>query len=116
MIDRVVQLEHFLSDYPAAFSRAQALDAKIMNDARSTGSTNYADLIAMATRQLFAAVDITKGSSNGVQGFLKDLGISTCVDPCCTLRRELTSLKLDGQARWIHSMPRSLVSSTLMHR
>ncbi|OCH91422.1 hypothetical protein OBBRIDRAFT_524115, partial [Obba rivulosa] len=70
----------FVSDYDAASQRAQALDQKILQDASGV-SSDYADLVSLAARQVLGAIDIT--ISNGSDGqfntsdtmiFMKDIG------------------------------------------
>lgn len=68
------QLGAFIADYQSALSRAQAFDESVMSVARGAASDNYADLVALSVRQLFASMDITVGSSESVRGFMKDIG------------------------------------------
>ena len=53
------QLSNFLSDYPAALSRSQALDKNITQAAISVGNSDYADILALATRQAYSGIEIT---------------------------------------------------------
>ncbi|KAJ6584202.1 hypothetical protein B0H10DRAFT_1833148 [Mycena sp. CBHHK59/15] len=81
----------FMEDFPAAESRASSLDSRILKDASVIGP-QYGDLLSLATRQAMAGVEITvsktsQGSWNlsDVQGFMKDLGNSRCVNPTETI-------------------------------
>ena len=50
-----------------------------MNDARNI-SSNYVDLVSLATRQTMAAMDITiQDGQADVKTFVKDIGESPCV-------------------------------------
>ncbi|KAL1747092.1 hypothetical protein HDZ31DRAFT_32617 [Schizophyllum fasciatum] len=76
----------FLQDYDQASPRADDFDTKIMNAATSK-SAEYADLVALGTRQALAGLDITvsKGSdgsmnASDVQAFIKDSGNSPHVN------------------------------------
>ncbi|OBZ70559.1 hypothetical protein A0H81_09078 [Grifola frondosa] len=84
-------IDAFLSDYPAALQRAIALDQKILQDA-SAISSNYAELVSLAARQVIGATDLT--ISNGTDGqwntsdvkmFMKAIGDSGRVNPVETL-------------------------------
>jgi hypothetical protein len=74
----------FMSDASDALSRATALDNKIVSVANGV-SSNYADLVSLASRQVMAGMEITVGSNNGqinnsdVLFFMKDTGNSRCV-------------------------------------
>ncbi|KAJ7171489.1 hypothetical protein C8R46DRAFT_1263038 [Mycena filopes] len=70
----------FIDDFPAARTRAIALDTQILQ-AASAVSQDYADLVSLATRQALAGMDITlstkpDGSWNfsDVKAFMKDIG------------------------------------------
>ncbi|KAJ2937077.1 hypothetical protein H1R20_g6, partial [Candolleomyces eurysporus] len=83
-------LGDFLSDFPSALSRAQALDMKIMADASAAApTTQHADLVALAARQVFAAIDITTGQSNGnprdVRSFMRNVGVDRRISPVDSL-------------------------------
>ncbi|KAL1735522.1 hypothetical protein EV714DRAFT_243584, partial [Schizophyllum commune] len=77
--------EDFLQSYDKASARADDLDRKIMR-AASNKSAEYADLIALGTRQVLAAfqVTISKGADgynvSDVQAFMKDSGTSQGVN------------------------------------
>ncbi|KAJ7603260.1 hypothetical protein DFH06DRAFT_1022365 [Mycena polygramma] len=79
-------IDAFVADFPAARTRALALDQKILQDALAV-SQKYADLVSLATRQAIAGVELTlskqkDGSWNlsDVQAFMKDVGNSKCVN------------------------------------
>ncbi|KAF6758772.1 glutaminase GtaA [Ephemerocybe angulata] len=86
----------FISDYPLALDRAKNFDAKAMAAARTAASPQYADLVAMSVRQLYASIDITTGKSSdgkvNVQGFMKDVGGSRRVNPVEALYASLPSI------------------------
>ncbi|KAL1717403.1 hypothetical protein EV715DRAFT_274277 [Schizophyllum commune] len=77
--------EDFLLSYDNASARADALDRKIMSAALNK-SAEYADLIALGTRQVLAACEFTisKGADgynvSDVQAFMKDSGTSQGVN------------------------------------
>ncbi|KAF8180551.1 hypothetical protein K438DRAFT_1938236 [Mycena galopus ATCC 62051] len=77
----------FIADFPAAQTRALALDQRILADAGAV-SPEYADLISLGTRQAMAGMEITlsnaaDGSFNlsDVKAFMKDTGNSQRVNP-----------------------------------
>jgi hypothetical protein len=76
----------FMSDASTALQRATTLDNKIVSDA-SLISSNYADLVSLASRQAMAGIEITVGTSNGkvnnsdIMFFMKDLGNSQRANP-----------------------------------
>ena len=55
----LLKFQSFLADYSNAVSRASAFDSKITSDAASVSSAPYGDLLALAARQTFAAIEIT---------------------------------------------------------
>ncbi|KAH8111927.1 DUF1793-domain-containing protein [Phellopilus nigrolimitatus] len=72
--------ESFLDDFDNALGAAVALDARILGDGDKI-SSNYADLLALATRQAMSAFEYTLvKDSNGtfnmsdVKAFMKDMG------------------------------------------
>ncbi|KAJ7662655.1 hypothetical protein DFH06DRAFT_1396782 [Mycena polygramma] len=84
-------IDAFMADFPAARTRALALDQKILQDALDV-SQEYADLVSLATRQAMAGVEITLSkqqdgswNSSDVQAFMKDVGNSQRVNPTETL-------------------------------
>ena len=75
-----MQIDAFTGDYSGAHDRAVALDQKILSAANKV-SSQYSDLVALATRQTMAALDFTVGTdsnNNVVPGdvkiFMKDQG------------------------------------------
>ncbi|KAJ7127443.1 hypothetical protein C8R43DRAFT_831349, partial [Mycena crocata] len=95
-------IDTFMSDFPAAVTRATALDQQILKDA-GTVSQDYADLVSLATRQAMAGVEITLSMTEGgefnltdVEAFMKDVGNSQCsqrrVNPTETLFAALPAL------------------------
>lgn len=67
-------------DFPNAVQRAEQLDTKIMTAAQNI-SSDYADLLSLATRQVFGATELTiaqngDGSFNSsdVMMFMKNIG------------------------------------------
>ncbi|EMD37369.1 hypothetical protein CERSUDRAFT_114042 [Gelatoporia subvermispora B] len=76
-----------LANFNETSQRAQSLDNKIIQDALKI-SPQYADLVSLAARQVFGAIDITV--SNGSDGrwnmsdtmmFMKDIGSTRRVNP-----------------------------------
>ena len=72
-----------MNDFNNALSNATALDAQILNDA-SQYSEQYADLLALTTRQAMGPMEITLSRDAGgnwntsdVKVFMKNLGGST---------------------------------------
>ena len=84
----VSQIDEFTGDYAGAYSRAVALDQKIMSAAAKI-SPQYSDIVSLAMRQTMGALDITVGTDSGtvtllpgdVKIFMKDLGSSRFVFP-----------------------------------
>ena len=76
------QIDAFANDYAAALARAQALDEQILNAANQI-SSEYADLVCLVARSVFASFDITVPSDSqvgtDVKIFVKDIGTSRCV-------------------------------------
>ncbi|KIK65872.1 hypothetical protein GYMLUDRAFT_218622 [Collybiopsis luxurians FD-317 M1] len=84
-------MSDFMSDASNALQRAIALDNQIISDAQGI-SSDYADLVSLASRQAMAGMEITVGSdSNGqvnksdVLIFMKDTGDSQRTNPVETL-------------------------------
>ncbi|EMD37588.1 hypothetical protein CERSUDRAFT_114227 [Gelatoporia subvermispora B] len=79
-------ISFFLTDYDAASQRADALDQQILQ-AAATVSSDLADLVSLATRQVLGSLDIT--ISNGTNGwnnsdimiFMKNMGNDQRVNP-----------------------------------
>lgn len=79
------QIAAFLADYQDASARAVNLDNALISNATSI-SSEYADLVSLATRQAFGGLEISV--SNGTDGkwnmsdvkiFMKDIGNSRYV-------------------------------------
>ncbi|TBU41779.1 hypothetical protein BD309DRAFT_964560 [Dichomitus squalens] len=80
-------IDAFTADFPAAHDRAVALDAQILGSA-SQISSEYADLVALATRQAVSALDFTVGTDSkgnvdpgDVKLFMKNIGTDQRVSP-----------------------------------
>ncbi|KAF8516355.1 hypothetical protein JB92DRAFT_3114212 [Gautieria morchelliformis] len=78
-------MNHFISDFPRAASAANSFDSNIRNAAVAV-SSDYADLVDLATRQAFGMVEITVGkdaignwNTSDVQAFMADIGGSASV-------------------------------------
>ncbi|TFY76685.1 hypothetical protein EWM64_g7329 [Hericium alpestre] len=76
-------INDFLDDFPNAKNRADQLDAKILTAANNV-SSDYADLVSLAARQVFGATELTisKGadgnwSTSDVMMFMKNIGESS---------------------------------------
>ena len=85
------QMEAFVSDYSDASSRATTLDNRITQSAQSI-SSEYSDLVSLAARQTFGAIDITvsRGSdgqwnTSDAMIFMKNMGNNRSVS-CTPLR------------------------------
>ena len=79
-LSSISQIDAFTGDFASAYNRAVALDQKIMS-AASQISSQYSDIVALATRQTMGALDFTVGTDqNGhiipddVKIFMKNLG------------------------------------------
>ncbi|PIL35889.1 hypothetical protein GSI_01549 [Ganoderma sinense ZZ0214-1] len=84
---RPYYIDAFTGDYAGAYSRAVALDQKIMSAATRI-SSQYSDIVALATRQVMATLDFTVGTdsnNNVVPGdvkiFMKNMGTDNRVNP-----------------------------------
>jgi hypothetical protein len=66
-------LGFFHADLAAAERRADILDAKITNDARSAGGTAYAGLCAIALRQAYGGTELVVGPGGQPWAFLKEI-------------------------------------------
>lgn len=71
-----------MSDASNALQRAIALDTRIVTTANAI-SSDYADLVSLASRQVMAAMEITAGTGSNEQinasdimFFMKDIGNS----------------------------------------
>ena len=64
------QISTFLSDFPNAINRANALDTRVHSDATGISSdptsSDYAALVALSVRQAFGSLEITV--SKGANG------------------------------------------------
>ncbi|KAJ7032158.1 hypothetical protein C8F04DRAFT_664746 [Mycena alexandri] len=87
-----------MADFPAARSRAIALDEQIVQAAAAV-SPEYADLVSLAARQAMAGIEITlpppaDGSWNmsDVKAFMKDVGNTQRVNPTETIFAALPAL------------------------
>ncbi|TFY64799.1 hypothetical protein EVJ58_g2384 [Rhodofomes roseus] len=83
-------LEAFLSDYNNSLSRSQDLDSQIESAAANVSSgSQYYNMLSLAARQAFAALDLTTsspgGSDSSTRFFMKDIGYSSRVNPVETL-------------------------------
>ncbi|KAJ7088044.1 hypothetical protein B0H15DRAFT_295949 [Mycena belliarum] len=92
-------IDAFVADFPAARARAIALDQQIMKDATAAGAQAYADLVALATRQAMAGVELTvsltpggQANASDVQAFMKDVGNSQRVNPTEAIYAALPAL------------------------
>ncbi|KAJ3568846.1 hypothetical protein NP233_g5446 [Leucocoprinus birnbaumii] len=76
----------FLGDFQGARDRSSSFDNKIMS-AASQISSEYADILSIVTRQIFASMDFTvTRAQNGALDptpriFMKDMGVSTRTNP-----------------------------------
>ncbi|KZV70717.1 hypothetical protein PENSPDRAFT_607034 [Peniophora sp. CONT] len=75
-------LSDFLADFPAALNRSRALDKNLTQAATNVGGPQYADILALATRQAYCGIEITIGrnsdgsvNASDVMAFYKDTGI-----------------------------------------
>ncbi|KZT10711.1 uncharacterized protein LAESUDRAFT_643898 [Laetiporus sulphureus 93-53] len=80
-------IQTFVSNFPDAQSRAESLDNELMQNASSITS-QYSDLISLAARQAFGAIDITvpkgtdgNGDISDVMIFMKNMGTDRRVNP-----------------------------------
>ncbi|KXN87094.1 hypothetical protein AN958_09304 [Leucoagaricus sp. SymC.cos] len=95
-VDAVISA--FLNDFEGARDRSLQLDNKIVSNANQV-SAEYADLLSLATRQIFGSMDITlakeqDGSFNisDVKIFMKDMGASARANPVEVLYGALPAL------------------------
>ncbi|PIL34513.1 hypothetical protein GSI_03291 [Ganoderma sinense ZZ0214-1] len=87
-VSLAVQIDAVTSNFLAALARAVALDQKIMGDATRVHSSQYADIVALSTRQTMGALDITVGTdSNGtvvpgdIMVFMRNTGTDRRANP-----------------------------------
>ncbi|KAL0570895.1 hypothetical protein V5O48_011061 [Marasmius crinis-equi] len=76
-------IKRFLSDFPNAIQRSTNLDQRILAAAGSV-SSNYADIISLATRQTFAGVETAVVDGTPMM-FMKDVGNSQRIAPVETM-------------------------------
>ncbi|XP_006457508.1 hypothetical protein AGABI2DRAFT_181692 [Agaricus bisporus var. bisporus H97] len=88
----------FLGDFASARARGQTFDNNILQEA-SAISPEYAGIVSLVTRQLFASMDITipgKGigqpNASDVKIFMKDVSISTRANPVEVIYAALPAL------------------------
>ncbi|KZT68279.1 hypothetical protein DAEQUDRAFT_337808 [Daedalea quercina L-15889] len=76
-------IEAFVSDYDNALSRAETLDSQVQQAAANVSSgSEYYNMLSLATRQAFGALDLTApGSDGSIRFFMKDIGFSNRVNP-----------------------------------
>ncbi|KAK7035331.1 hypothetical protein VNI00_011862 [Paramarasmius palmivorus] len=67
-----------------AKARAEALDDKILSEARDV-SPNYANLVSLSARQTFGGVETAVSSNGGALMFMKDVGTTGRVNPVETI-------------------------------
>ena len=84
----LIQLDGFLTDYPAAKARADDLDDTILNAAGNI-SDSLKDLVSLATRQVMGATELTiangtdsQWNKTDVKMFMKDIGDSKYICDC----------------------------------
>ncbi|THH05059.1 hypothetical protein EW146_g10004 [Bondarzewia mesenterica] len=87
-------INDFLNDFPNAKQRADQLDQRILSDARGI-SSEYADIVSLAARQVYAATELTIGrgsdgsyNQSDIMMFMKNIGDKTSpnrVNPVETL-------------------------------
>ncbi|EKM77075.1 hypothetical protein AGABI1DRAFT_130801 [Agaricus bisporus var. burnettii JB137-S8] len=88
----------FLGDFASARARGQAFDNNILQEA-SAISPEYAGIVSLVTRQLFASMDITipgkeigQPNASDVKIFMKDVSISTRANPVEVIYAALPAL------------------------
>ena len=57
--DLVSAVGHFLDDYEAAATESQSIDLTLKTRAVEAAGTNYSDILALSTRQVWGAIDVT---------------------------------------------------------
>lgn len=57
--DLVSAVGHFLDDYGAAATESQSIDLNLKTRAVEAAGTNYSDILALSTRQVWGAIDVT---------------------------------------------------------
>lgn len=70
-------IDHFFEDYEDAAAEAQILDQAIQTTGTALAGTNYSDILALSTRQVFGAIDLTIPSdtldTSDVKAFIKEI-------------------------------------------
>lgn len=68
---------HFFDDYETAASEADTLDSTIQMTATTLAGQNYTDILALSTRQVMGAIDVTIPestlSTSNVKAFIKEI-------------------------------------------
>ncbi|KAF8824150.1 hypothetical protein HHX47_DHR9000564 [Lentinula edodes] len=80
-------MANFMNDATNALERSKTLDSKIVSDANAI-SSNYVDLVSLASRQLMAGLEVTVGTDSSgklnasdILFFMKDTGNSQRTNP-----------------------------------
>lgn len=75
--DAVSAVSHFLDDYVAAARESQTIDVTLDNRATDAAGTKYSDILALTTRQVWGAMDVTIPldtlDTNDVLVFMKEI-------------------------------------------
>ncbi|KAL1301617.1 hypothetical protein AAFC00_005845 [Neodothiora populina] len=70
-------VEHFFGDYESALSEACDLDSTIDTTAKELAGSNYSDILALSTRQVFGAIDLTNPADtrniSQAKAFIKEI-------------------------------------------
>ncbi|KAJ3902272.1 putative glutaminase A, partial [Lentinula edodes] len=85
--DVATAMANFMNDATNALERSKTLDSKIVSDANAI-SSNYVDLVSLASRQLMAGLEVTVGTDSSgklnasdILFFMKDTGNSQRTNP-----------------------------------
>ncbi|KIK65815.1 hypothetical protein GYMLUDRAFT_158671, partial [Collybiopsis luxurians FD-317 M1] len=99
-------MSEFMSNASNALQRAEALDDMIVSDANKV-SSNYTDLVSLASRQVMAGMEITVGSdldgnvnASDTLIFMKDTGNSQRINPVEVIFAALPAI-LYFNASWV---------------
>lgn len=95
-----VQLNAFLTDFDDAQKRSTQLDQQLIQNATEAGgSANYSDLVSLAARQVFGAIDITVAedenghwNTSDAMIFMKSIG----GQPRCAYRNSIPCVGCDN--------------------
>ncbi len=119
--DLFAQISTFLNDFSDALNRSLALDNKILS-ASSAVSPEYASVLSLVTRQIFASMDITVPSAepgqfntSDVKIFMKDIGQSRSVPLLYLAAVQVSHTSIDEQTLLKLSMARSQLSFSSTH-